>query len=198
LPWIGQEAPDGCTFRPGDGSAPTTTCLCWARSAAAAVAAQAGDARGGAEQAGAPRHRYLHNFDAPEQPLALRCRPARGVPAQLLAHAVKRCKRKFAQRLDCEGYKRRERSSERIEQALERRCCGHYAKLTAFAEARSFSLHRDAGRMVFTLTGKKDRRSPRTRCCAAESAPDEGTGRAGTARRDHPLYRANPSRWSAR
>ncbi|HQT30675.1 MAG TPA: ATP-binding protein [Thiobacillus sp.] len=96
---------------------------------------------------------YLHNFDSPEQPLALRLPAGEGrLLRQLLAHAVKTLQAEIPQRLEGQDYKA---ESERIEQAWKDDVAGHYAKLTAFAEARSFSLHRDAGRMVFTLTGKK-------------------------------------------
>ncbi|MGA9163883.1 MAG: ATP-binding protein [Thiobacillus sp.] len=96
---------------------------------------------------------YLHNFDAPEQPLALRLPAGEGrLLRQLLAHAVKTLQSDIPQRLEGQDYKA---ESERIEKAWKDDVARHYAELTAFAEARSFSLHRDAGRMVFTLLGKK-------------------------------------------
>ncbi|OYW40027.1 MAG: ATP-dependent protease [Hydrogenophilales bacterium 12-61-10] len=96
---------------------------------------------------------YLHNFDAPERPLALRLPAGEGrLLRQLLANAVKALQDEIPQRLAGQDYKA---ESERIEQAWKADIAGHYAGLTAFAEARSFSLHRDAGRMMFTLTGKK-------------------------------------------
>ncbi len=96
---------------------------------------------------------YLYNFDAPERPLALRLPAGEGrLLRQLLAQAVKTLQSDIPQRLEGQDYKV---ESERIEQAWKDDVERHYAALTAFAEARSFSLHRDAGRMVFTLTGKK-------------------------------------------
>ena len=96
---------------------------------------------------------YLHNFDAPERPLALRLPAGEGrLLRQLLANAVKALQDEIPQRLEGQDYKA---ESERIEQAWKADIAGHYAALTAFSEARSFSLHRDAGRMMFTLTGKK-------------------------------------------
>jgi len=96
---------------------------------------------------------YLHNFDAPERPLALRLPAGEGrLLRQLLANAVKALQDEIPQRLAGQDYKA---ESERIDQAWKADMAGHYAGLTAFAEARSFSLHRDAGRMMFTLTGKK-------------------------------------------
>ena len=96
---------------------------------------------------------YLHNFDAPERPLALRLPAGEGrLLRQLLAQAVKTLQGEIPQRLQGQDYKA---ESERIEQAWKNDVARHYAELTAFAEARSFSLHREEGRMVFTLIGKK-------------------------------------------
>lgn len=96
---------------------------------------------------------YLHNFDAPERPLALRLPAGEGrLLRQLLTQAVKTLQGEIPQRLQGQDYKA---ESERIEQAWKNDVARHYAELTAFAEARSFSLHREEGRMVFTLIGKK-------------------------------------------
>ncbi|MEW6589588.1 MAG: ATP-binding protein [Pseudomonadota bacterium] len=96
---------------------------------------------------------YLHNFDAPERPLALRLPAGEGrLLRQLLAQAVKTLQDEIPKRLEGQDYKT---ESAHIEQAWKDQVARHYAELTAFAEARSFSLHREAGRMVFTLTGKK-------------------------------------------
>ena len=96
---------------------------------------------------------YLHNFDAPERPLALRLPAGEGrLLRQSLVLAVKTLQSEIPQRLEGQDYKA---ESERVEQAWKNDVELHYAELTAFAEARSFSLHREAGRMVFTLVGKK-------------------------------------------
>jgi predicted ATP-dependent protease len=96
---------------------------------------------------------YLHNFDAPERPLALRLPAGEGrLLRQSLVQAVKTLQGEIPQRLEGQDYKA---ESERIEQAWKHEVARHYTELTAFAEARSFSLHREAGRMLFTLTGKK-------------------------------------------
>ncbi|WP_324780515.1 Lon protease family protein [Thiobacillus sedimenti] len=96
---------------------------------------------------------YLHNFDAPERPAALRLPAGEGrLLRQRLAQAVKTLQSGIPKRLEGQDYKA---ESEHIEQAWKDQVARHYAELTAFAEARSFSLHREAGRMVFTLTGKK-------------------------------------------
>ncbi|MHB1214898.1 MAG: Lon protease family protein [Thiobacillus sp.] len=96
---------------------------------------------------------YLHNFDAPERPLALRLPAGEGrLLRQLLMQAMKTLQRDIPQRLEGQDYKA---EGERIEKAWKEDVARHYAELSAFAEARSFSLHREEGRMVFTLVGKK-------------------------------------------
>jgi len=96
---------------------------------------------------------YLYNFDAPERPLALRLPAGEGrLLRQLLVQAVKTLQSDIPQRLEGQDYKA---ESERIEKAWKDDVARHYAELTAFAEARSFSLHREEGRMVYTLVGKK-------------------------------------------
>lgn len=122
---------------------------------------------------------YLHNFDAPERPLALRLPAGEGrLLRQLLAQAVKTLQAEIPQRLEGPDYKA---EGERIEKAWKDDVERHYADLRAFAEARSFSLHREAGRMVFTLTGKKGQALtedevlalPKARQAAVEQAEQE-------------------------
>ncbi|MFO7543268.1 MAG: ATP-binding protein [Thiobacillus sp.] len=96
---------------------------------------------------------YLHNFDAPERPLALRLPAGEGrLLRQHLAQTVKTLQSDIPQQLEGQDYKT---ESERIEKAWKADVAKHYAELSTFAEARSFALHRDEGRMVFTLTGEK-------------------------------------------
>jgi predicted ATP-dependent protease len=122
---------------------------------------------------------YLHNFDAPERPLALRLPAGEGrLLRQSLAQVVKTLQGEIPQRLAGQDFKS---ESERIEKAWKDDVARHYAELTAFAEARSFSLHREAGRMVFTLTGKKGQALtedevlalPKARRVAVEQAEQE-------------------------
>lgn len=95
---------------------------------------------------------YLHNFDAPERPLALRLPAGQGrLLRQLLARTVKSLPVEISLLLEGQDFKA---ESERIEKAYKDEEAKAYAELSAFAEARSFSLHRDAGRMVFTLMGE--------------------------------------------
>ncbi|HMA10577.1 MAG TPA: ATP-binding protein, partial [Steroidobacteraceae bacterium] len=122
---------------------------------------------------------YLHNFDAPERPLALRLPAGEGrLLRQLLAQTVKTLQAEIPQRLEGQDYKT---ESERIEKAWKDEVARHYAELSAFAEVRSFSLHREAGRMVFTLIGKKGQALtedevlalPKARRAAVEQAEQE-------------------------
>ncbi len=96
---------------------------------------------------------YLHNFDAPERPLALRLPAGEGrLLRQALARTVATLQAEIPQRLKGQDYKT---GSERLEKTWKDEVARHYSELSAFAEARSFSLHREAGHMLFTLTGKK-------------------------------------------
>jgi len=122
---------------------------------------------------------YLHNFDAPERPLALRLPAGQGrLLRQLLAQTVKTLQADIPQQLEGQDYKA---ESERIEKAWKADEARAYAALSAFAEARSFSLHREEGRMVFTLTGKKGQvltedevlALPKARRLAVEQADQE-------------------------
>jgi predicted ATP-dependent protease len=122
---------------------------------------------------------YLHNFDAPERPLALRLPAGEGrLLRQLLAQTVKTLQAEIPQRLEGQEYKT---ESDRIEKAYKADDARAYAELSAFAEARSFALHREEGRMVFTLTGKKGQALtedevlalPKARRLAVEQADQE-------------------------
>src|SRR5574340_1177764 len=122
---------------------------------------------------------YLHNFDTPERPLALRLPAGEGrLLRQLLTQAVKTLQAGIPPQLGGQDYKT---ESERIEKDWKADVARHYAELSAFAESRSFSLHREAGRMVFTLTGKKGQALtedevlalPKARRTAVEQAEQE-------------------------
>jgi predicted ATP-dependent protease len=122
---------------------------------------------------------YLYNFDAPERPLALRLPAGEGrLLRQLLAQAVKTLQADILQRLEGQEYKA---ESARIEKEYKAEDATAYAELSAFAEARSFALHREEGRMVFTLTGKKGQALtedevlalPKARRLAVEQADQE-------------------------
>jgi predicted ATP-dependent protease len=94
---------------------------------------------------------YLHNFDAPEKPRALRLPPGQGrLLRQLMAQMSKALEREIPKRLDGPDFKV---ESERIEKIYKVEESKAYAELDAFAEARSFALYRESGHLVFTLLG---------------------------------------------
>jgi predicted ATP-dependent protease len=153
LPWIGQERaematrfglgmdqPDYNLFVLGEIGSGRSSLL---KQAMQAVAA---------DKLAPPDLCYLHNFDAPERPLALRLPAGQGrLLRQLLARTVKSLPAEISLLLEGQDFKA---ESERIEKAYKDDEAKAYADLSAFAEARSFSLHREAGRMVFTLMGE--------------------------------------------
>ena len=98
---------------------------------------------------------YLHNFDAPERPRALRLPAGQGRQLrQLMAGMSKSLQLEIPQRLggeDCRA------ESARIEKAYKLEEDKAYAELDAFAEARHFSLYRESGRLVFTLRDDQGR-----------------------------------------
>ena len=98
---------------------------------------------------------YLHNFDAPERPRALRLPAGQGrLLRQLMVQMTKSLQTEIPQRLDGQDFKA---ESERIEKAQKAEETKAYAELEAFAEARSFTMHRETGHILFTLLGKKGR-----------------------------------------
>ena len=98
---------------------------------------------------------YLHNFDAPERPRALRLPAGQGrLLRQLMVQMTKSLQTEIPQRLDGQDFKA---ESERIEKAHKAEETKAYAELEAFAEARSFTMHRETGHILFTLLGKKGR-----------------------------------------
>ncbi|SCY31805.1 Lon protease family protein [Nitrosospira sp. Nsp13] len=98
---------------------------------------------------------YLHNFDAPERPLALRLPAGQGrLLRQLLARLIKSLLMEIPQRLDGQDFKV---ESERIRKAYKAEEAKAYTELTAFAELHNFTIHREAGHIVFTLLGEKGR-----------------------------------------
>ena len=91
---------------------------------------------------------YLHNFDAPERPRALRLPAGQGrLLRQLMAQMMKSLQTEIPQHLVGQDFKV---ESERIEKSYKTEEAKAYAELDAFAEARKFTLHRESGHMVFT------------------------------------------------
>jgi len=98
---------------------------------------------------------YLHNFDAPERPRALRLPAGQGhLLRQLMAQMTKSLQTEIPQRLDGQDFKA---ESERIEKTHKSEEAKAFAELEAFAEVRSFTMHRETGHILFTLLGKKGR-----------------------------------------
>ncbi len=97
---------------------------------------------------------FLHNFDTPERPRALRLPAGHGkLLRQLMAQTLKSLQTEIPRCLDSQDFKA---ESERIEKAYKSDEGAAYAKLGAFAEARHFALHRESGHLVFTLLGAKN------------------------------------------
>ncbi len=96
---------------------------------------------------------YLHNFDAPEHPRALRLPAGQGrVLRQFMARLMKSLQTEIPQCLNGQDFKV---ESERIEKTYKAQEAQAYAELDAFAEARKFTLHRESGHMVFTYRNAK-------------------------------------------
>jgi predicted ATP-dependent protease len=154
LPWIGQERaetaarfglamdqPDYNLFVLGEVGSGRATLL---RQLTKAVAA---------ERPVPPDLCYLHNFDAPERPRALRMPAGQGRELrQLMGKLSRFLQSEIPLRLSSEDFKA---ESERIQNAYQAEEAKAYAELDAFAEARSFNLFRESGHLVFTLIGEK-------------------------------------------
>ncbi|MDD5383805.1 MAG: ATP-binding protein [Gallionella sp.] len=154
LPWIGQERaenaarfglgmdqPDYNLFVLGEVGSGRSSLLKQAMQTAAA------------SRAAPPDLCYLHNFDAPERPRALRLPAGQGrLLRQLMAQMMKSIQVEIPQHLDGQDFKA---ESGRIEKSYKEEEAKAYAELEAFAEARSFTMHRESGHLLFTLRGKK-------------------------------------------
>ena len=156
LPWIGQERaevaarfglgmdqPDYNLFVLGEVGSGRSSLLKQAMQATAA------------NKAVPPDLCYLHNFDAPERPRALRLPAGQGrLLRQFMAQMTKSLQTEIPLRLDGQDYKTESARIEKTHKAEEAKA---YAELEAFAEARSFTMHRETGHILFTLLGKKGR-----------------------------------------
>ncbi|MEO7159353.1 MAG: ATP-binding protein [Polaromonas sp.] len=156
LPWIGQERaeiaarfglgmdqPDYNLFVLGEVGSGRSTML---RQMMQTVAAS---------RAVPPDMCYLHNFDAPERPCALRLPAGQGRQLrQFMLQLTKTLQSEIPKRLSGQEFRA---ESERIEKAYKTEEASAYAELDAFAEARSFTLFRESGHLVFTLRDKKGR-----------------------------------------
>ncbi len=92
---------------------------------------------------------FLHNFDEPERPRALRLPAGQGrMLRQLMSEMTRSLQDEIPQRLKRQDFKD---ESLRIEKKYKDEEAGAYAELDAFAEARGFMLHRESGHLVFTF-----------------------------------------------
>ncbi len=95
---------------------------------------------------------YLHNFDAPQSPRALRMPPGQGRELrQLMVNLVRDLQTEIPRRLSGEVFKAEAKALQSTYQTAEAKA---YAELDAFAEARNFTLFREDGRLVFTLVAE--------------------------------------------
>ena len=96
---------------------------------------------------------YLHNFETPEQPRALRMGQGQGrVFRQLMTQFSKSLQSQIPKRLSAPDVKAKNDALQSAYKAQEDEA---YAALTAYAQARHFGLLRDEGRLVFTLKNDK-------------------------------------------
>ncbi|WP_310601474.1 AAA family ATPase [Desulfobulbus sp.] len=95
---------------------------------------------------------YLHNFDAPERPRALRLPAGRGrMLRQAMAGMAKTLLTAIPQQLNGPEVKV---ESERLVQAYKQKESQAFSELDAFAEARDFSMRRESdNNILFTLRG---------------------------------------------
>lgn len=152
LPWIGQERaeaaarfglglqqPDYNLFVLGEVGSGRTSLLRQAMQDAAA------------QRPVPPDLCYLHNFDTPERPRALRLPAGQGrVLRQGMEQVVRLLQAEIPKRLEGADFRA---DSERIEKIYQTSEAQAFAALDAFAETLHFRLTRDGGHMVFTLLG---------------------------------------------
>ena len=154
LPWIGQERaqaaaqfglamqqPDYHLFVLGEVGSGRASLLRQAMQAAAS------------QRAVPPDLCYLHNFDTPDRPRALRLPAGQGRQLrQGMADMARSLQADIPKRLTSPDFRA---EAERIEKSWQTQENEAFALLDAFAEARQFRLSREGGHMVFTLTGAK-------------------------------------------
>ncbi|MBI5005733.1 MAG: AAA family ATPase [Nitrosomonadales bacterium] len=96
---------------------------------------------------------YLHNFDTPERPRALRLPAGQGrMLRQLMTQMLKSLLKNIPQCLKGQDFKV---ESERIENTYKAEEVTAYTVLDALAEERKFTLHRESGHLVFTYRDAK-------------------------------------------
>ncbi|MBI2747256.1 MAG: AAA family ATPase [Burkholderiales bacterium] len=154
LPWIGQgraeqaarfglqmDAPDYNLFVLGEvGSGRTTLLAQMMREVAAGRPVP-------------PDLCYLHNFDAPEHPRALRMPPGQGRQLRsLMQQLIKTLQAEIPKQLGGGDFRA---ESDRLQKTYKAEDVRAFAELDAYAEARSFAIIRDEGHLVLTLRDEK-------------------------------------------
>ncbi len=98
---------------------------------------------------------YLHHFDGPERPRALRLPAGQGrLLRRGMTRLVQTLIKEIPEQLDS-AHARVE--GERLEKNFKEEEAKAYGELDGFAESRDFALHRDADRLLFTLRGPEGR-----------------------------------------
>ncbi len=122
---------------------------------------------------------YLHNFEVPERPTALRLPAGQGrLLRQLMADLAKTLQTEIPKWLQAPDVRA---ECERITRVHKAEDDSAFAALSAFAEARNFGLMREQGRLVFTLrdeqgeplTAGKAMTLPPERRASLDAAEDE-------------------------
>ncbi len=154
LPWIGQERaltaarfglgldhPDYHLFVLGDIGTGRSTLLQQEMQAAAA------------RRPAPPDLCYLHNFDAPERPRALRLPAGEGRQLrQSMVQLVKSLQADIPKRFAESDFKA---AQDKLEHDYAEREAEAYQALSAFAAERHFALRREGGQLILTLIGSK-------------------------------------------
>ncbi|MCX7628260.1 MAG: AAA family ATPase [Methylophilaceae bacterium] len=105
-----------------------------------------------AQRPPAPDLVYLHNFEQPEKPLALRLRPGQGsVLRQCMEAFVRDVTVEIPRKLDEEGFRL---DCARVRKAYQAEMDRAYAELASLAAAWNYVLRREDGRLVFNLMDK--------------------------------------------
>jgi predicted ATP-dependent protease len=92
---------------------------------------------------------YLHHFDVPENPIALRLPAGQGrILRDMMAALIQLLQVEIPRRLAGPEFNA---ENERLQQTYKDEEAIAYAELSAFAAARHFTLHREDGRLIFTL-----------------------------------------------
>ena len=96
---------------------------------------------------------YLHNFDHPERPRALRLPAGQGRQLrQGMGNVARNLQADIPKRLASPDFKA---EAGRLQQQWQAQESAAFAQLDEFAKARQFNLTREGGQMVFTLTGAR-------------------------------------------